>query len=361
MDTIGSGLAKRKAEKKCFTIKVSKSGRKYITLRGKKLYLKTLMKKANAKRLKKGRKPLKRITGQNIENVLMSVINDVSRVKDKDTREDFLDKIETEAKEAVSKSKKETKGKDKEEKKEINNKIAKDLKDDLKDIKKKVKKRVKIQVVPEMVETRPTSPKLEGKEEDKIRQQLENIQETLIGRLQRELFGQNGGMMMDKDKALNNEEIEKIMKRYRNFYGVYPRDQLYKMLPQVKEKEDGGCVLNLDKAGEPGSHWVALYWNAKGDKPSIEYFDSYARPPPQEIQEDMKKIIQKLNSDKHLKYKENGKLNQHQDTVSCGFIAMKFLMDRFRGIPFKKATGYGIKKSEENAEDMEKRFRYVLL
>ena len=31
-------------EKKCFTIKISKSGKKYISLRGKRVYLKTLKK-----------------------------------------------------------------------------------------------------------------------------------------------------------------------------------------------------------------------------------------------------------------------------------------------------------------------------
>lgn len=169
-----------------------------------------------------------------------------------------------------------------------------------------------------------------------------------------------GGMLLDKDKALDNTEIEKIMNRYQNFYGVYPRDQLYRIVPQVKEKSNGGVILNLDKSGEPGSHWVALYWDAKNDKPSIEYFDSYARSPPMEIERDIKNIVNKLQADKHLKYKENGIINQSKSSVSCGYIAMKFLMDRFRGIPFKKATGYGVNKSEENAENMEKHFRYLI-
>jgi len=199
------------------------------------------------------------------------------------------------------------------------------------------------------------------KEVEKITGKVAKENEEETKKLMDDLNKMIGGMLLDKSKALDNTEIESIMKRYKGFKGVYPRDMLYKAVPLVEPKSEGGAIINLDKAGEPGSHWCSIYWNAKNDKPSIEYFDSYGRPPPKEIIDDMKKIIQKLDSDKHMKYKENGIVNQHKDSVSCGYIAMKFLMDRMRGIPFKKATGYGIKKSEDNAEKMEKRFRYITL
>ena len=38
---------------------------------------------------------------------------------------------------------------------------------------------------------------------------------------------------------------------------------------------------------------------------------------------------------------------------------MRFLMDRYRGKNFKKATGYGINKSEDMAEKMYDRFNYL--
>lgn len=169
---------------------------------------------------------------------------------------------------------------------------------------------------------------------------------------------QKGGMLKGKEKALDNFQIENHMKRYKNFYGVYPKDMLYKVIPLIEEGSRGGVVMNLDDKGEPGSHWVSIYWDADKDY-TIEYFDSYGREPHKETLEDMKNIIKKLRPKKHMKLKINRIKNQHNDSVSCGYIAMRFLMDRYRGKNFKKATGYGINKSEDMAEKMYDRFNYL--
>jgi len=179
-----------------------------------------------------------------------------------------------------------------------------------------------------------------------------------LNKLIESLKKQDGGMLDQPDQKLSNFDIEKHMDRYDNFFGVYAKDMLYKVIPLIQPGSSGGVIMNLDNNGQPGSHWVALYWDANKDY-SIEYFDSFGREPPKETLEDITKIIKKLKPNKHMKLKINRIQNQDKSSVSCGFIAMRFLMDRFRGKNFKKSTGYGINKSEDMAEKMYERFNYV--
>lgn len=171
-------------------------------------------------------------------------------------------------------------------------------------------------------------------------------------------YPQEGGMLDQPQQVLDNFQIEKHMDRYENFFGVYPKDMLYKVIPLIQPGSRGGLIMNLDNNNQSGSHWVSLYWDANKDY-SIEYFDSFGREPPKETLEDITKIIKKLKPKKHMKLKINRMENQNKKSVSCGYIAMRFLMDRFRGKNFKKSTGYGINKSEDMAEKMYERFNYL--
>ena len=49
------------------------------------------------------------------------------------------------------------------------------------------------------------------------------------------------------------------------FNGVYSRDNLPNKI------KDGAYVINLDEHYDIGTHWIALYVNAK----AITYFDSF--------------------------------------------------------------------------------------
>lgn len=170
-----------------------------------------------------------------------------------------------------------------------------------------------------------------------------------------------GGLLLEKDQALTNNEIDQIMKRYKNFYGAIPVDMGYRYMPQIKEKSEGAVIYNLDASGQPGSHWVGLYWNGGGKKPQICYYDSFGRDPPMNIMNDIKQIVKILNADKHMKMKISKVVNQDKTSVSCGYMAIRFIMDMMRGGNFKKATGYGINKSEDKAEKMFKKFKYLII
>ena len=78
------------------------------------------------------------------------------------------------------------------------------------------------------------------------------------------------------NKPLNNFELEDVVKKLKipYFRGVFLLDTLPKKLNM---KEFG--IVNFDKSGGPGTHWVAWYKNGK----TKIYFDSYGVQPPTEV------------------------------------------------------------------------------
>ena len=78
------------------------------------------------------------------------------------------------------------------------------------------------------------------------------------------------------NKPLNNFELEDVAKRLKipYFRGVFLLDTLPKKL---NKKECG--IVNFDKSGGSGTHWVAWYKNGK----TKIYFDSYGVQPPTEV------------------------------------------------------------------------------
>ena len=84
---------------------------------------------------------------------------------------------------------------------------------------------------------------------------------------------------------MNSEQIENALKKNASttlhFRGVYARDTL----PQKPRR--GFYVVNLDKTGESGSHWVCMHIG----KSSNTYFDSYGKKPPPSTQRDFAKFL----------------------------------------------------------------------
>ena len=80
------------------------------------------------------------------------------------------------------------------------------------------------------------------------------------------------------DKPLSNFELEDAAKRLKIpfFRGFFLLDTL----PRKPNKKECG-IVNFDKSGGPGTHWVARYKNGK----TKIYFDSYGVQPPIEVVE----------------------------------------------------------------------------
>ena len=86
------------------------------------------------------------------------------------------------------------------------------------------------------------------------------------------------------NKPLSNFELEDAARKLSipSFRGVFLLDTL----PKKPNKKECG-IINFDKSGGPGTHWVAWYKNGK----TKIYFDSYGVQPPIEVVKYLKSQI----------------------------------------------------------------------
>ena len=70
-----------------------------------------------------------------------------------------------------------------------------------------------------------------------------------------------------KDSPLSKPELLSILKRERDFIGIFASDQLRSLYVL---KEPVFMIVNIDISSQPGSHWIAL----RVGKSTIEIWDS---------------------------------------------------------------------------------------
>lgn len=153
-----------------------------------------------------------------------------------------------------------------------------------------------------------------------------------------------------KDDGLWNDEIEKILKlKIKDTVPVVAIDQVKHLVPFVNNQTKRfGFIMNTadsssDGSGEDGEklgHWVSTYINNEDDFPSIEYFDSFGDDPKESTIQSLKQMARRINPEKYFKVKINKLKLQPDSSPHCGHYAIKFLEDRFNGIPFSQASGY---------------------
>jgi len=166
-----------------------------------------------------------------------------------------------------------------------------------------------------------------------------------------------GGSGGEHGRGLYDDEIESIMKKYENlgWKGVYSIDELDKI--PVSDKM--AFILNLDPSTKPGSHWVGVFIDTKKDK-SLEYYDPLAKGPPKRFSEDIKRLIDKLDPDVYLKYKINKVKRQSDNTDTCGWHSMKWVMQRLNGVPWVDCSGWSeVAKSEKEIKKFKNSFGYI--
>ena len=98
------------------------------------------------------------------------------------------------------------------------------------------------------------------------------------------------------------------------FHGVYPSDKIPKLTQNTPY-----AILNLDKTGEPGSHWVAIAKSKNNTNTSYVY-DSFARK--------SKTIIPSLFQSGNGKIKniDISDIEQRITEENCGSRAISFLL-----------------------------------
>ena len=175
-----------------------------------------------------------------------------------------------------------------------------------------------------------------------------------------------------QERGLYNDQIDRIMSRFKDFKGCIMHNEIKKLLPDIQPHSRVAFVINTDPSNKEGQHWQAVYIDAR-DGPessnSIEWFDSFARPIPKDTLEDLKLVIKCLKPVTILKLKENKVVQQSDKSSNCGYFCMRFLIDRFRNQSFASATGYDdrikinhINKDEKEIERLKNMppFNYVI-
>src|SRR3981081_2023804 len=73
---------------------------------------------------------------------------------------------------------------------------------------------------------------------------------------------------------MNSVEIDKVLKRVcgDQFIGVFAKDRV----PIIISKRPALLIVNTDVARQPGTHWIAIYFDTDN---SGEYFESLGRLP----------------------------------------------------------------------------------
>lgn len=70
---------------------------------------------------------------------------------------------------------------------------------------------------------------------------------------------------------MNTQQLHRILTQDKTtrgtFDGVFAEDRLPSCI-----RRPSSYVVNFDKANQPGSHWIAIYFDGCGN---CEYFDSY--------------------------------------------------------------------------------------
>lgn len=165
----------------------------------------------------------------------------------------------------------------------------------------------------------------------------------------------------DIDKnGLTLNEINELMKGYANdgFLGTIASNQIPLLVNKVMPKSRVSFVMNLSKSGTSGSHWVAIYIDGREDGDySLEYYDSFCLKPSAKFMKDIKLIVNKIHAEGYLTFKVNKIRDQSFKSTTCGYFACKFLVLRYKNVPFSEASGYNKVSSlnEKNVEQWKKK------
>jgi hypothetical protein len=118
---------------------------------------------------------------------------------------------------------------------------------------------------------------------------------------------------------MNSLQIDRLLSHIPGFVGVFPADKI----PDIVHYP-ASFVVNTDKSGKPGTHWLGIYMP---NEKTIEYFDTFGREPSGAIKEFVGQY-------------ENKKINhvrlQASYEISCGPHVIYFLIQRSKGTDFGK-------------------------
>ena len=120
---------------------------------------------------------------------------------------------------------------------------------------------------------------------------------------------------------MDSEAIENIIWSTRlghNFLGCFCSNRI-----PSPSKFPAAIIINEDRCGKKGTHWVALYIKKKD---TVVYFDSYGKEP-------IPKIKEYLNKFTHIAINYNP--FQSIFSQNCGYYCIYFVISMSQGMTFK--------------------------
>jgi hypothetical protein len=151
------------------------------------------------------------------------------------------------------------------------------------------------------------------------------------------------------NKWLRTNQITSVLKPYERmtatatgkrargkfyYHGTFARDESMRGFKPKALMKRGykmfGFVFNMDAMHQPGSHWAALFIDARPkSKALIEYFDSVGDAPPKEIKAFMERVREADFGGKAT-ISINKKSHQRGNN-ECGVYAMYYIINRIMG------------------------------
>jgi hypothetical protein len=228
------------------------------------------------------------------------------------------------------------------------------------------KKEAEILALQEEAERKEEEP-LEAQREAIKKQELLSNDPMYIFEMQEKYFGfpeedfekiamgKHAGKIGDSS-GLWTDEIEKIMNENKKdgWKGVYDINKINDIQFNPDDKSISFIVF-IPGDGNMG-HWVAVYLNRK----NIEYDDSFGEAPPSKLMKQLTKLVKRWEPIKLMQFKINTLKRQRNNSNNCGYFAIQFLKDRYKGKTFKKSTGFKILEDSIRGERNIKKFKKSL-
>ena len=158
------------------------------------------------------------------------------------------------------------------------------------------------------------------------------------------------------DDGLWNTEIDEIFKDKlpEEYIPVISNDEMPSLCKYInKDTEKFGFIINTDNHDKQGSHWKAVFISRP--EASVEIYDSLVSIPDEKFMKDLFKLVDCFRDNIMYKVKVNMVRDQSEKTENCGYFAVNFLINRFKGKKFKNASLYDkIDQSGEGENDIKK-------
>jgi len=145
------------------------------------------------------------------------------------------------------------------------------------------------------------------------------------------------GAGIGDSSGLWNDEIEQLMRKHskQGFKGVYSLDEIQNIPFNTNDKKIS-FIMNTQPSYVKMGHWVSIFITPT----TLEYYDPFGEEPPKKF---LKVILPKLKMwmpNNLFQFKINRIKFQRNNSNNCGYFAMQFLTNRYKGIPFKEVTGF---------------------